>query len=302
MGFKEYIKRNRESAWLLGIVPNGYEDLKSGNIFWVSKGKYKRKWFADPFILDVDDSFVKLLVEEYDYSINRGRIAKIIIDRKIMTIVDCTILLDLSTHLSFPVIYRRSGKIFVAPENSNSGGFSIYEYDKEHEELVKIKEICHRRLTDAIIYEYDNDFYLLSTYEPKPNGKLLSVYKSDDFFGKYTLLQEVLFNENIARNAGQLFLYKGQLMRPAQESNYSYGHGLLFQRVALVNGKFDFKNVDYFKSPHAIYNAGIHTYNEYNGVGVIDVKGDRNRFISFLFRFVHETLIKFGLKHEKMLK
>ena len=33
MGLKEYIKRNRESAWLLGIVPNGYDDLKNGNIF-----------------------------------------------------------------------------------------------------------------------------------------------------------------------------------------------------------------------------------------------------------------------------
>ena len=77
MGLKEYIKRNRESAWLLGIVPNGYDDLKNGNIFWVSKGKYKKKWFAETFILDVDDNFIYILVEEYDYTINKSNIAKI---------------------------------------------------------------------------------------------------------------------------------------------------------------------------------------------------------------------------------
>ena len=132
--------------------------------------------------MDVDDNFIYLLVEEYDYAINRGRIAKISIDRKTLTIIDCVILLDLPTHLSFPVIYRRNGKIYVAPENNCSGGFYIYEYDLLQEKMVKLKELCHRRLTDAIIFENENGFHLLTTYEPKPNGCLLSIFHSDDFF------------------------------------------------------------------------------------------------------------------------
>lgn len=301
MGLKEYIKRNRESAWLLGIVPNGYDDLKNGNIFWVSKGKYKKKWFADPFILDVDDNFIYLLVEEYDYAINRGRIAKISIDRKTLTIIDCVILLDLPTHLSFPVIYRRNGKIYVAPENNCSGEFYIYEYDLLQEKMVKLKELCHRRLTDAIIFENENGFHLLTTYEPKPNGCLLSIFHSDDFLGNYTLSQEILFESNIARNAGQLFCYNGQLVRPAQESNYSYGHGLVFQKVDIENGKFNFIDMDYCLSPHPVYKAGIHTYNEYKGLGVIDVKGDRNRLIGGLFGLAHRILVGLGLRHNKLL-
>lgn len=301
MNFKEYIKRNRESAWLLGILPRGFDDLKKGRILWVSKGKYKHKWFADPFILDYNDNFIYLLVEEYDYALNRGRIAKISIDRNSLTIVNCIILLDLPTHLSFPVIYRRNGKIYVAPENNCSGGFYIYEYDPTQEKLVRLKELCHRRLTDAIIFENENGFHLLTTYEPKPNGSLLSIFRSDDFFGNYTLSQEIQFESNIARNAGQLFLYNGQLIRPAQESNYSYGHGLVFQKVVYENGKFNFLNMDYYLSPHPVYNAGIHTYNEYKGLGVIDVKGNRNRLIGGLFGLVHRILVGLGLRQNKLL-
>lgn len=301
MWVKEYIKRNRESAWLLGILPCGYEDLKNGHILWVSKGNFKHKWFADPFVLDFDDSFIYLLVEEYDYSINRGRIAKISIDRKSLTIIDCVILLDLPTHLSFPVIYRRNGKIYVAPENNYSGGFYVYEYDPLQEKMVKLKELCHRRLTDAIIFEDENGCHLLTTYEPKPNGCLLSIFHSDDFLGNYKLSQEIQFESNIARNAGQLFRYNGQLIRPAQESNYSYGHGLVFQKVVRENGKFNFINLDYYLSPHPVYKAGIHTYNEYKGLGVIDVKGDRNRLIGGLFGLAHRILVGLGLRHNKLL-
>lgn len=301
MNIKEYIKRNRESAWLLGILPNGYDDLVKGNIQWVSKGKYKNKWFADPFILEYDDKEVTVLVEEYDYAINRGRIAKIIIDRNSWTITDCVVILNLQTHLSFPVIYRKNGKIFVAPENNCSGGFYVYEYDTSLDKLVKPKEIMHKRLTDAVIYEKNGKNYLFTTYEPKPNGNVLTIYEANDFLGDYKVFQKETFQSNIARNAGQLFLYKGLLLRPAQESNYSYGHGLVFQRVSMEDGKFQFETIDYILSPHSKYSDGIHTYNEFNGMGIIDVKGDRNPYVGGFFKLAHKILVKIGLKRNVKL-
>ena len=103
MKIKQIKKLLEESEWKLGILLNGYDDLKANRVKWISNGIYKNKWFADPFILDFDDKKITLLVEEFDYSIHRGRIARLVIDRNSWTITDCKIILDLGTHLSFPM-------------------------------------------------------------------------------------------------------------------------------------------------------------------------------------------------------
>ena len=57
MSIKKWITNNRDSAWKLGILLNGYEDLKANKIQFVSNGIYEgKKWFADPFILSYDDN------------------------------------------------------------------------------------------------------------------------------------------------------------------------------------------------------------------------------------------------------
>ena len=130
---------------------------------------------------------------------------------------------------------------------------------------------------------------------------MLTIYEANDFFGDYTVLQKETFQSNIARNAGQLFFHKGLLLRPAQESNYTYGHGLVFQKVFVENGKFQFETIDYILSPHSKYRDGIHTYNEFNGMGIIDVKGDRNPCVGGIFKLVHKILVKIGLKRKVKL-
>ena len=52
MKIKQIKKLLEESEWKLGILLNGYDDLKANRVKWISNGIYKNKWFADPFILD----------------------------------------------------------------------------------------------------------------------------------------------------------------------------------------------------------------------------------------------------------
>lgn len=288
----------QESAWLLGICLNGFEDLKNGCIHWVDNGKYKgNKWFADPFILDYDDQKIYLLVEEFDYKVHRGRIAKLTIDRNRWIVSDCKILLDLPTHLSFPMIWREGEKIYVCPENYASGGWNMYCYDATSERLDKVFQIIDEKLTDAILYHEGNDYWILSTYEPIPNGPDLTIWHSSSLKGSYNEVQRVSFHENVGRNAGSFFHYDGKLIRPAQESNCSYGHSILFQEAKLENGLFGFRKYYTFHSPHPIYDAGTHTYNQYQELAVIDVKGYRYRIAAKIFEFISGLLLKTGIKH-----
>lgn len=303
MSVKTWIKKNRESAWQLGIAENGYRDILDKKVHWLDDSKYPNKWFSDPFILDYDDKTIWLLVEEYDYRYNKGRIAKLTVDRGAWKIVDCFILLDLPTHLSFPVTNRIDGKIFVTPENNNSGGFDLYLYNQKTEKLEKVKRLISRRLTDAIPFSINGKWYITTTEEPHPNGNKLDVYISDKFDGTYEKLQTISFDENIARNAGYPFEYQGKLMRAAQESNYSYGHNLSFQEITVnKDGKLSLKEVNRLYQKHGHFTYGTHTYNEYNGMGVTDVKGDRNFLIGRFYYLVHEMLVKLHIKNPILLK
>lgn len=297
-----YIQRKKrqlqESAWLLGICENGFDDLKENRIHWISNGMYEgKKWFADPFILDYDANTIHLLVEEFDYKVHRGRIAKLTIDRARLEVEDCKIILDLPTHLSFPMIWREGDGVYVCPENYKSGGWNIYRYDKEREKLVFEWELLNIPLTDAIMYSDDDGYYILSTFDPTPSGRCMSVWKSDKMKDAYNKIQEVAFNEKIARNAGMIFKHGNQLIRPAQECNDTYGHAISFQKVSKDGGQFAFEETYRWHSNHPAYSIGTHTFNQHqNGMAVIDVKGYRYPTAEYFLKFADRLLEAVHLK------
>ena len=293
--FKNQLK---ESSWKLGICINGFEDLQANVIHWIDNGVYEgKKWFADPFILDYDEETIDLLVEEFDYKVHRGRIAHIIIDRGSWTIVACRIILDLSTHLSFPAVYRIDGKVYVCPENFESGAHNLYFYNQKEDKLEFVKTLYNDKLTDTTLTEIDGRWYMLTTSIPHPNGHTLEIMCSDQFDGDYRKVQEVVFTERNARNAGQLFCYNGCLLRPAQFSDNVYGRAIIFQKVTVdAEGKLSFENIYRYDSTHNKYNVGTHTYNEYKGMAVIDIKGYRYNTIGRLWDNIINLAVKLGIK------
>ena len=74
------------------IISEGLREVKIN----IVKNTYKNKWFADPFILDEDENIIQFLVEEFDYDVKRGRIARLKVNKKNKIIEECSIILDLS--------------------------------------------------------------------------------------------------------------------------------------------------------------------------------------------------------------
>ena len=224
---------------------------------------HDQKWFADPFVLNVNDKEIQLLVEEFDKSIQRGRIARLVIDRNTNIIIDCKIVLDLATHLSFPAIYRVGSDIYVHPENSASGASYMYQYDVNSDCLINPVCVLDEPVTDAIIRK-DGDRYVMSaTCLPIPNGNTLRLYESDKLLGPYTFAKEEAFENNTARMAGLFITKDNRQIRPAQDCNESYGKAVVFYDGHKILSKL---------SPKGIKYCGIHTYNTFKNVGIIDLK------------------------------
>lgn len=230
----------------------------------VIKNPFKNKWFADPFILEEDEESIQFLVEEFDYSVGRGRIARIKVQKKNNKIIECSIILDLPTHLSFPVIYRVGNEIYVHPENSASGASYIYRYDREQDKLIEPKLIIKEPIADAIIRKEGDIYKMYATRIPETNGCLLYAYSSKSFFGHYEQVEEEFFDKNSARMAGLfLMLSDGRIIRPAQDCFRDYG-----KAVIMYDGHKELCRI----SPSSYKHAGIHTFNTLEQTFVIDIK------------------------------
>lgn len=269
-------------------MQNGLEEILRGEkpiVKWIYN-PYKDRWFADPFILFTDKDYLTLLAEEFSYNLQRGRIAELIVSLETYEIVEMRIVLDLKTHLSFPAIMREGGRIFIYPENSASGKLNFYEYDVKNHSVNFVKEILERPLTDSILYkENNNNLYLLSTEIPTQNENILSVYLYNKDSQTYNKISDIAFEEKIARNAGNIFEYEGQLYRPAQECNLSYGHAVSIQLLKIdEKGVFNFSEKVRLFSPNKRYGQGFHTFNVYNNFIVVDAMAFRYYNLAIFIR------------------
>lgn len=298
MSLRSIIHNLKFNKWNLAFVEESLEGILQSKSVKVNymKGNNRKQWFADPFILDVTPEHIICLVEELSYKTMRGRIAKLVIDRKTYKLLETKILLDLPTHLSFPFILRKDGNVYVLPENSASGCSTIYSYNSTDDSLTPYNVIARRPFTDATIFCEDNKAYLLTTQRPNQNGNVLDIYGFDT--ERFTIskepIQTVSFDNKRARNAGEIFKSRGKAYRPAQDCNGGYGKGVILQELKITDGEFVFKDYCSFYPNSWVYHMGYHTFNSYKGLTVLDAHGYRfvllGRFLEALSSIARKFL------------
>lgn len=289
---KNIYKKLTSLHWEIGILDNTYSDIinNCGLNFKLVKHDYPNSWFADPFILDVKDGYIDVLVEEVIAPDPKGHISKLRIDKNTFKVIDKKIVFENEGHLSFPVIFRDEDRVYVYPENSETGSLNLYEYDTSSEKLVFKTKIIEKPLTDAIITDLFDHKYMFATDTSDPNGKKISIYKWNESTNTFDYDEAYQFNENIARMGGDFFIVDGIIYRPAQESNSSYGHGISIQRVSKKNGLWEFDEIRRLTSPCKNLGIGFHTLNSYKGCVVVDVKGYRHSLLGPLLTYIRTLL------------
>lgn len=270
----DYIKATKYN---IGFVDGSLETVIAGEpmkVNWM-KHSYKDRWFADPFIFDVTDDEILILVEEWYDPIQRGRISKLIVDKSTYELKQLKVMIDEGFHLSFPAIVRKDDGIFIQPESSVNNQLVEYKYNKESDSFEKLSVISDLPLTDSVRTNLFGDDLLFSTRLPDANGKELGVYSWDESKKEFVPKEYYHFNDNISRMAGNFFMCNSKIYRPAQVCIKSYGDAVSIQEVSLEDGRFSFREIRRIYSPNLYYNLGFHTFNEYNGIIVVDGLGFR---------------------------
>lgn len=264
--------RYADTIYNIGIIPHSDEILSAKEmptIKWI-KHQYDDRWFADPFIVSEDEKTYTIFVETYYYDVRKGSLGMIIADKKDFRLVEYKDILVLSTHLSFPCYYYENDILYVYPENSRSGCNTLFHFDFEKKELVKDRVLCEDPLTDAVVMTSDHK-WLTATYSRDCNGANCHVYCYDDISRKYIHKHDIHFSDNTARGAGLPFITKdGRHIRPAQDCNGGYGVGLVFQEIGFDGDKLMLKELNRIKPNDKKYNIGLHTYNRFGSVAIVD--------------------------------
>lgn len=268
---RKFIKKLSTNRWALGFVRGGMDAIMNADHLEVDWVKMPSDcWMADPFVLDVTDTEILLLVEEMPYAVHKGIITLMHIDRASFEITSRKVLLEIPTHLSFPAMWRKDGHIYVYPESAKSGKLDMYEYHPEKEELTFVQTICDDIVWDSYITEAFGEPMMFTAAK---NDYQLDIYKWDNKKKRFVSDQVVPSEIKNSRMGGAIFEYKGAYYYPAQNCEQTYGGSIDIKRINYSNGLFELSQITNIKSPNHKFPLGLHTLNEYKGVVVIDVKG-----------------------------
>lgn len=267
-----------DANWNIGFCEQtSKEFIQTGQlnkIKWL-KHPYKDRWFADPFILRITNEEVVVFVEECMFADNpKGIICELVIDRKTMRLKERYVMLELSTHLSYPAIIHHEGKIYVYPENGASGKLNIYEYDEENHCLINPICILNEAVADATILKRDGKYLIVATQYPDTQEKAY-LYESNSLFGPFRKMFDNPFqvSRSCSRPGGNWIEIGSKIFRPAQDCTKRYGGALSIMELAIINDRYNEEELFHVNPISFKYGRGIHTINHKDNLCVVDGYG-----------------------------
>lgn len=279
-----------EQTWNVGILNNfSQESLiccdmhkQRQNIFWIGP-KNTRDFYADPMVTEYFGKPI-IFIEEWIASKERGIISYLdledIIEKKNHHPVTKHVL-DMSTHLSFPFLFEYNDKLYMVPENYQSGKIRIYEAGKTPDDWIDVGVLMENFPgVDTVIFEYNSVWWMFSTKfdytKNRDDRQHLYIWYSDSPLQGWIEhpMSPIYYDDPIARGAGSPFRVQNKIYRPAQDCRCGYGKGLFLCEITeLTKERFSEKVFKHI-SPISGHPDALHTYSSCNMISVIDgVKG-----------------------------
>ena len=234
------------------------------------------RYWADPFAVQ-HDGRTHILFEEFLCEERRGRIAIVTLDRYGRP-SPARIALELDSHLSYPCVFEREGRLYMVPENAASGNLDLYECVRLPDEWVRRRSLLEGvPVVDASLVEWQGLWWMFASLK-KPEGlrtaDLLVLYVSEDpvngVWRKHPL-SPLLADVTNARPAGAPFVFGERLFRLAQDGSRGYGWAISVNEVlSLTPTDFAERNVALLQPSWARSLLGTHTLNRAGRTVVMD--------------------------------
>lgn len=262
------------------VIHNG---VGAGDITWL-KHNYKDRFFADPFLIKADKIYSYLLVEEYLFWEEKGKIVLLKVHNADFSLVERKIVIEEPTHLSFPFCELDGNTII--PESVASGKTTKYSFDLESMIVTGKHVILDEGLIDAVFYiDKDGNEWILTAKNVNPKEDMYMFLKIGQKYIPVNDGEVITKSIEVTRSAGRLFEYEGNIYRPVQDNSQRYGQQIRIMRVErLDKGGYQASCVQVINSKdNPPYNETLHTFNVYDKCIIVDGSKDYLRFPMKIF-------------------
>lgn len=267
----KYIEKLFFKKWIIGIFRADIKDIirsKSFNpdIKWLPI-KSIDPYYADPFLISSKEGTYKILLEDFSFNENYGKISLMTLDARFKQ-VDFKLLLDTKSHLSYPFAYTENNRIYIFPEAGQSGKLSCYEYDPVNETIRFVMDILDLPLRDSTIIKQDGKYWIYGTMSENGTDYKLYVFFSDNLLGPYLSHPGNPIKSGLDGNrpAGNFIVIDGIIYRPTQNCQIEYGESMTINKVTELNehnvAEEPYMTIRINKSNR--FNHGMHTIHTIN--------------------------------------
>lgn len=267
---KKIINKFKFITWNIGFIEKTIEQLLEDGadyeITWLRHNYYDR-FFADPFILSETDDILWLLVEEYRFIESKGKIIKLMIDKKSKSLLKRELLIETKYHLSYPFLYKN----VIIPEQSASGKWISYKLSGEYNEEISDLGI----IDGTILNDGTNEWLFAAKIDETKININSKLYRYKIVEGRPDKHSEKLIKDDLraSRPGGNFFYYKGYWYRVAQSSTKEvYGKSISICKILKNDDDEYIEDEIKVISSHSVslYNKGLHTFNIAKDFIVID--------------------------------
>lgn len=236
----------------------------------------QKSYYADPFVFNYL-GINYIFFEEYFYKNKKGSIS-VLKHELDGTYSYLGVVLDLEYHLSYPFIFEINGSVYMIPETGSNKRIDLYKCI----EFPFRWDFCRTLLqgfkfVDTTVFHYKEKFWLFTSALKdgvNPDSQL-SLFYADNIITEDLIehpSNPIAYGVNHSRMAGNIFLWQGGIVRPAQDCSKLYGGGISFMLIEeLSENSYSERQIDKLL-PFADY-KGTHTFNHNNDIFVVDTYG-----------------------------
>lgn len=242
-------------------------------------------FWADPFYIQ-HDSRRYIFFESLNYKEYIGRIEWVELNESNQVINSGPTDLGISSHLSFPNVFKYQDTIYMIPEAGETHCINLLKATDFPQKWEKVCELVSGvQSADSAVIEHNGLWYLFTTHGSISSLTLdleLHIYVADKLESdSWTLHPCAPFKIDVrgSRLAGALFWKDGQLFRTAQDGTIRYGRRVALYLVEeLTPTSYKETFVHYIEPNWDPDIDRLHTYNVYDQTVVLDASRDRFRF------------------------